>query len=66
MFMLNEVTPLTLCKTLSVSVAEVDCPEFSDAFSLSHVTLICPTAPAGFHPVPAMLKIIGTFPVFFT
>ena len=66
MFMLNEVTPLTFCETLSVSVAEVDCPAFRTVFSLSHVTLICPAAIVGFHDVVVMLKVIGAFPVFFT
>jgi hypothetical protein len=66
MLKLNEVTPLMLGETLSVIVAEVDCSAFSTEFSLSHVTLICPAAIAGFHDVVVMLKVIGTFPVFFT
>jgi hypothetical protein len=66
MFMLNEVTPLMLSETLSVNTAEVDCPAFSDAPSLSQVTAICPAAPAGLHAPVDMFKVIGTFPVFFT
>ena len=66
MFMLNEVTPLTFCDTLSVKVAEVDCPAFRTVFSLSHATVICPDAIVGFHDAVVMLNVIGAFPVFFT
>jgi hypothetical protein len=66
MLMLNELTPLMVGETLSVNVAEVDCPGSSEAFSLSNVMLICPAALAGFHAVVVILKVSGTFPVFFT
>ncbi len=66
MFMLNEVTLLMFCETLSVNVAEIDCPAFRTMFSLSHATLICPAAIPGFHDVVVMLNVIGAFPVFFT
>jgi hypothetical protein len=66
MFMLNDVTPRTFCETLSVNVAEVDCPAFRTVFSLSHATLICPAATVGFHDAVVMLNVIGALPVFFT
>jgi hypothetical protein len=65
-FTLNEATPLMLCEALRVRIAEVDCPELSAAFSLSHVTTICPAALAGLHANVVILKDKAAFPVFFT
>jgi len=58
MLTLKDVMPLMLDDTLSVSVAEVDCPAFSVVPSLFHVKVMGPLALAGFQFAGVMLKVI--------